>query len=76
MARRCIAAAAGCASDVTCGEERARTDPLGGVAESEFVDMNCNHRMQASATRQKRPLSTKYRAGAEMRWRGRAAEGW
>ena len=43
----------------------ARTDPLGGVAERKIVDMNCNHRMQAYAMRQKRPLSTNYRVGAD-----------
>jgi hypothetical protein len=61
MARPRIEAGAGCAANVTCGGEMARTDPLGGVAETEFVDMNCNHRVQAYATRQKRPLSTNIR---------------
>jgi hypothetical protein len=54
-------AAAGCVTGIASGEKVARKSRLGGVTEGEIVDMNCNHRMQAYATRQKRTLSTKMR---------------
>jgi hypothetical protein len=53
----------------------ARTDPLGGVAENEVVYIYCNHRMQAYATRQKRPFSTKYRAGGKDDGAGWSGDG-
>jgi hypothetical protein len=42
-------------------EKVARKSQVGGVTEGEIVGMNCNHRIQAYATRQKRTFSTKMR---------------